>query len=444
MLSTKSKMLAIVGLLTAVFFMLLLFRGGACAKIALTRLIGIDDSIYLLIRNDKNYSLQALLEKNPSIVNSIDEEKGTPLLWAAYFGREQAVKLLLEHGADINARVDDFPSPIKCALLFNSNTNIAVHLLKSGTVADPFVLAGVGNLSELKKSLQTSDVDVNHIDPEFPMTEENGLTLLHYAACQNQLEIADFLINNGVKQIIIDGFGGAWGLPRMSGGSALHLSVWKDHLQMAKLLIDSRFAVNQPNGLKETPLHLAAETGNIDMVALLLDNGADPNAVQFGGDMPLHVAIDSFWRVHNSQVFGITHAESCQLDKLALKSIMNKLINAGAKVNIANREGKTPLLIAAFSANYLAINILLDCGADINTVDPHNFTALHFLAICGETNSNIVQSAKLLIKAGIDIDAKIKNGKTALDLAKATKKTALVNLLNRCVTDREQGHRPVR
>ena len=49
-------------------------------------------------------AIRKLLAADPSLVHARDQEGSTPLHWAAWRGQVEAARLLLEAGADVNAR----------------------------------------------------------------------------------------------------------------------------------------------------------------------------------------------------------------------------------------------------------------------------------------------------------------------------------------------------
>jgi hypothetical protein len=84
--------------------------------------------------------------------------------------------------------------------------------------------------------------------------------------------------------------------------------------------------INSKDDHNRTPLHLASRRHRISMVEWLISKGADVNAVDCSGDTPLH----------ESMRF------SC--DKTCKTSL--KLIELGAKPDIMNKRGETPLFHA--------------------------------------------------------------------------------------------------
>ena len=76
------------------------------------------------------------------------------------------------------------------------------------------------------------------------------------------------------------------------------------------------------------------------------------------------------------------------------------LIEAGADVNRNDRDGNTPVMVAARDGRDECLQILIAAGASVNTVNTYGITALHLAALCGQ-----FQCADTLIKAGADVKA---------------------------------------
>ena len=92
--------------------------------------------------------------------------------------------------------------------------------------------------------------------------------------------------------------------------------------------------------------------GDAEMVHLLLENGADVNAHHSeGGSTPLHYAILT-----------------------GRPSVVRMLLEAGADQNIAYRDGQVAIHLAAARGNLQIVQLLLDHGAKINSVDAHEGT----------------------------------------------------------------------
>lgn len=99
---------------------------------------------------------------------------------------------------------------------------------------------------------------------------------------------------------------------------------------------------------------------------------------------------------------------------------------AGAEINGVDATGRTPLMHATSAQMECvkAVEVLLSRGANYNLADPEGYTALMFAAWRG-----YAASAKCLLAAGADPNATDFEGRTALDHAKAEGKDAVVEIL---------------
>ncbi len=88
---------------------------------------------------------------------------------------------------------------------------------------------------------------------------------------------------------------------------------------------------------------------------------------------------------------------------------VRKLIEAGADVNVINKYGKTPLLMASRNGHTEVVKLLLQAKADVNAKDRIGSTALR-----NASNSGHLDIVQVLLEKGADVNAKDKKGSTAL------------------------------
>ncbi len=134
-----------------------------------------------------------------------------------------------------------------------------------------------------------------------------------------------------------------------------------------------------------TALHHAAGRGSLAAMNLLLDAGAPIDAPNGRGSTPL--------------VWALADPEKTKL-----------LIARGASANSKNREGRTPLHVAAQQSNQAAtFRLLLASGADPNVADVAGITPLHIAATAGSE-----PFTRALLAAGAKVNAVSGNGSTPL------------------------------
>jgi ankyrin repeat protein len=169
-------------------------------------------------------------------------------------------------------------------------------------------------------------------------------------------------------------------------------------------LHDKGVPLDNPDKDGQTPLMRAAHNGHAEAVEALLRIGANMNGrSEQGGCSPLFFALD-----------GSQHK-----DDEARKRTIENLLNNGVNVNLSDKSGITPLMIAINYNNNDAINNLIAKGANLNAQDGEGRTALmHAVRNCNP------ETVKTLVTAGANLQIKGVNGRTALDytiLPKASK-----------------------
>jgi ankyrin repeat protein len=92
---------------------------------------------------------------------------------------------------------------------------------------------------------------------------------------------------------------------------------------------------------------------------------------------------------------------------------VSKLIQAGADVNTADKDGTTALMHAVLESDVKMMRLLIDKGANVNTKNAQDSTALMYAA------TNLAKT-RVLLDAGADVKAKGKRGATAMNVAVTT------------------------
>jgi ankyrin repeat protein len=152
-------------LLTAVFY-------GARDAAALIRAHKPELNLSEAIALGETDRVRDLLAAEPGLASAYDSTGGTPLHLAAFMGRQDAVELLVVHGADVNAFRQHASGPIP--------RNAALHA------------ALAGGKHDVARYLVAHGADVNAVDSE-------GFTALHHAAFGGNADMVAFLLGRGAR-----------------------------------------------------------------------------------------------------------------------------------------------------------------------------------------------------------------------------------------------------
>ena len=154
----------------------------------------------------------------------------------------------------------------------------------------------------------------------------------------------------------------------------------------------------------DSALRFAVFAGRADIVKALLDGGADVNKANKEGNTPLSASTR-----HSSE------------------EITEILLDAGANPNAVNDGGGTVLVFAAYQGHSKVVKALLDAGANPNVMDIEDWAALMFATDQG--HSEVV---KALLNAGANPNAKTKEGWTAVNAAASKGYAEIAKILLEC------------
>ena len=243
------------------------------------------------------------------------------------------------------------------------------------------------------------------------------------------------------------------------GATALHWAVHRDDLAMVDLLIRAGARANVADDLGTRPLHLACINRSGAMVERLLAAGADPNAALTNGETALMTcaragdaravqaliargaAVNATEREHRQtalmwavaqrhpdvvQRLVDAHADVRARSLVYPQTVVNEQTQRAGREELnytVQRGGATPLLFAARVGDRESARILVKAGADVNDTQPDGLSALVLAAHSGHGDV-----AALLLEHGADANA-FGSGYSALHAAILRSDLALVKTL---------------
>jgi ankyrin repeat protein len=202
------------------------------------------------------------------------------------------------------------------------------------------------------------------------------------------------------------------------GSTALAWAVIRSNREITQLLLKAGADPNLVNEQGVGPLYIAVGNGSVPIARMLLARGANPNLARLDGETPLMVAT-----------------------RLGQIEIMKTLLDRGADVNAREKKfGQTALMWAA--GHSTATRLLLDHGADIHAVSKTwKITATIYTpttstigktgipwnndgtwsadqggqnALLFDVQQHDLESARMLLDAGIDVNISSSDGTTPL------------------------------
>lgn len=194
--------------------------------------------------------------------------------------------------------------------------------------------------------------------------------------------------------------------------TALMYAAENGHLDIVRFLLKAGANVSAKDkghrevGGGEQPLHYAMRGKNLAIAEELLAAGAKPNVWDIFGNSPLNVAIDQ---------------DNIEAVKLLLKH--------GADLNAKPRTKAydPPLNVAIREKKLVIFQLLLEAGADVNAVNQLNMTPLFSAA--SATDGLADRMVEALLKAGAKVDHLDRDGETALSSAVYSRRGSVVRKL---------------
>jgi ankyrin repeat protein len=351
----------------------------------------------------------------------------TALMTASRTGNAEAVTLLLDRHADANAKdaarsqtalmwavTENHPDIVKLLVAHGAGVNAQTQIK---TPRGEYVQARAGGASGQGIIRQRA----------LP-TKDGGMSPLLFAVRDGNAAMTRLLLELGAD------------INQASGNhtSPLLIALLNGQVALATELLERGADPNLADDYHRGALFAAIELRNfnhdkypflyddrrdpLDLIKALLDKGANPN--QRTDTTPVHglMQFDGSWANFDGQTPFIRAALSGDIQ------VMRLLLQHGADPNLATNEGSTALMAASGinwipaqtftrpEADYVeAVKLCLERGADVNATNTLKLAAIH-----GAANRGWVSIIQILADHGATLDRPDVGGRTPMTFAEGT------------------------
>lgn len=335
-------------------------------------------------------AVKVLLEAGAE-VDGCDPDGRTALRAAAWGGHEEILLTLLDHGAKVDSMDHEGRTPLIASAYMGHKEAVEI-LLDAGAEVDLADGDGRTALSVAALCVPTAAGGRGHgevvslllergADPEHK--DKNGMTPLLLASYEGHEEVVELLLEAGAD---VDESAGAY----PSAITPLLAAAAMGHAGTVNRMLFWGAAVDAIDGEGRTALCLAAAKGSVEVVRALLDRGLDENHKDDLGWTPLHTAACE------------GHKSVCMV--LTVQGSM-------ARVGELDVEGRTPLILAAQEGHCSTVRLLLDRKSPIDHRGYNGHSALSAAALQGHE-----EVVELLLRRGADSDVRDAEGRPLLYL----------------------------
>ena len=309
----------------------------------------------------------------------------TLLMTCARTGNLDAVERLLAHGARVHEQETVRGQTALMWAIAEKHAGVAAALIAAGADVRarsdgefmPLLFAARQGDVESARLLLDAGVDVNEVGGD-------GSAALLVATESRHPGMVRFLIDSGAD---VDAIG--------AGRTALHAAVQQQRQDIAELLLaggadpNARLLSRLPRVAGDlsttsgpltmvgaTPFWLAAKFADLDLMRLLAENGADTRLTNDGGTTPLMVVAGIGW-VDGSDRYGRVkfNDDPARRERHDLEAV-KLAIALGGDVDAVNDHGQTAMHGAAYMGGDSIVQFLADEGARVDVADNDGRTPL--------------------------------------------------------------------
>ena len=331
----------------------------------------------------------------------LEKYRATPLHYAAFFNMHDiATFLIVEHSQDVNARgFDSKETPLHVSVR-KGHVEITRVLLQHGADREARDIVGY---KPLERAVTVGHVELVHVLLEYGADanacDRRGCTLLYIASWWESPTVIPLLLKHGadvkaqnkdnetplhqardeeVARLLLEHGANANALD-IKNRTPLHHVSERGLTGVAQVLLEHGVDANAQDKERRTPLHQA---GRGDVARLLLEHGADANALDIKNRTPLHhvsgrgrtgaahvllehgVDVNARDANNTTPLHLASGFESVCIAEEPLLDVVQMLLQHGSDIHARDGEDQTPFMRATAKRHHEIMQLLLEHGAE--------------------------------------------------------------------------------
>lgn len=379
----------------------------------------IDEEKFIQFNNDAGKQI----DLGPKSNIFTDFHKTTPMFWAIKCDKLCLIEKLILKGHKMNMLVEKLAGmPALSFAILSRNIPIVKHFLLNVS-CDIHENSSLPGMKPLDVAIRSGNTDM------VTLLLKHGETLDCVNHELSPLLQAVFLKNLSMITLILRmGASINFGVENGKFFPPLHMAVVRGHFEIATFLIERGADVNVKDSIHCTALHLllphlktiqienSINQSAFKLARLLLDKGAQVDIANKTGDIPLLLAII----LCEPKLVDLFLSTPINLNTLLTTKQATFLHIAVSPINPVSPINKTDY----WKRRCSIVQSLIEKGADVNKQAGDGRTSLHFAA-----ESGCVKFVKLLLASKVDVNKLSENGKAALHYAAYNGSYKLVKLM---------------
>ncbi|WP_418508702.1 ankyrin repeat domain-containing protein [Corallibacter sp.] len=360
-----------------------------------------DGVVYAILQNAPLETIIYLQSQKGNDVNKLTHDGRTYIFWAAYKGNIEFMKHLLKQGAKTDLTDD-----------------------KGNTILNFAASAGQQNLDVYELCI------ANGANLKTDLNPDGANALLLSAPYDTDFKVLDFFVSKGLDLKSTDAY----------GNDAFNYVAKTGNIYLMKRLIEKGI-----KGSNQAFVFAAygtrGKTNGLEVYEFLEQVGLNPKVTNHEGVTPLHIlaarskdkAIIKYFLDKGLTVNDEDHNGNTPFLNATSRndfSIVELLFDDVKNVNKVNKKGESALMLAVQGNKADTVSFLIEKGANATQTDA-NGNNLVYYAVNGYSNKNkdsFSKKLELLKAAGLDLKASQKNGNTWYHLAVEKSSIELLNM----------------